>query len=118
MANNPLDRVKEKLKQRLDPEKAGETTKDTGTPSTTPSTGHRTGGKRSDPAWVMRSFFLRKDTDQAVKKAILELESQGITYDKSELMEDLLTGWLTWYQSGGSLDDYMKTRTPPVQPRG
>jgi len=108
MADNPLDR----LKRVHDLQKAGETTKDTGTPSTTPSTGHRTGGKRSDPAWVMRSFFLRKDTDQAVKKAILELESQGITYDKSELMEDLLTGWLAWYRDGGSLDDYMRTRTP------
>ena len=114
MADNMLDR----LKQVRDLQKAGKTTKDTDPPAKPVSTGRRTGGKRSDPAWVMRSFFLRKDTDQAVKKAILELESQGITYDKSELMEDLLTGWLTWYQSGGSLDDYMKTRTPPVQPRG
>lgn len=110
MADNPLNR----LKRAHDRQKAVETTKDTDPPAKPASTGHRTGGKRSDPAWVMRSFFLRKDTDQAVKKAILELESQGITYDKSELMEDLLTGWLAWHQSGGSLDDYMKTRTPPV----
>lgn len=109
MADNPLDR----LKRAHDRQKAGETTKDTGTPSTTPSTGHRTGGKRSDPDWVMRSFFLRKLTDQAVKRAILELESQGITYDKSELMEDLLTGWLA-YRDGGSVDEYMRTRTPRV----
>lgn len=49
------------------------------------------GGKRSDPDYTQITAYLRKDTRNAVKLALLQ-EGQG--RDVSELVEGLLTGWL------------------------
>jgi hypothetical protein len=84
----------------------------TAAPAEPSSKGDITPVTRVESDRVMRSFFLRKETDQAMKKIILDLESKGMDYDKSELVEDLLTGWLAWHQFGGSIDDYMSNRTP------
>jgi hypothetical protein len=59
----------------------------------------------------MRSFYLRKQTDTEVKKALLELESAGIDVDKSVLMEDLLDAWLQW-RGGADFNKIMQAKTP------
>jgi hypothetical protein len=107
VADNPLDRLKRASKGQ----KAGETPKPTDTPVERSTVGRKASGKRSDPDWVMRSFYLRKTTDTAVKRALLELESAGIDVDKSVLMEDLLDAWLQW-RDGADFNKIMQAKTP------
>lgn len=58
---------------------------------TSPRRGRPPGGKRSDPAYKTYAFYLRQETMDAVKVALL----RGKTHpDASELMEELLTHWL------------------------
>jgi hypothetical protein len=51
----------------------------------------RPSGKRSDPDYVGFTTYIRKDTHHEVKLALLQ-EKEG--RELSELVEDLLTGWL------------------------
>lgn len=114
MADNPLNRVRKAHKQQSKPEPT-----DTPAPQNNPGDraaerakpGRKPTGKRSDPNWAMRSFFIRKETDTKVKQAILELELAGVEYDKSLLMEDLLDAWLRW-RDGEDFDKIMRTKTP------
>jgi hypothetical protein len=58
------------------------------------STSRRRGrptGKRSDPDFEQTTAYIRKDTHRQVKIALLQ-EGDGCEY--SELVEELLTGWL------------------------
>lgn len=58
---------------------------------TAPARATRKPGKRSDPDFAQVSAWLRKDTHQSVKVALLQ-EGQGREF--SELVEHLLTEWL------------------------
>lgn len=51
----------------------------------------RPSGKRSDPDYVGFTTYIRKDTHHDVKVALLQ-EKEG--RELSELVEDLLAGWL------------------------
>ena len=52
-------------------------------------------GKRSDPNWLGRTFYINKDVDRKIEIALLKLkQSQGIELDKSELVNGLLAAWL------------------------
>jgi hypothetical protein len=51
----------------------------------------RPSGKRSDPDYVGFTTYIRKDTHHEVKLALLQ-EKEG--RELSELVEELLTGWL------------------------
>jgi hypothetical protein len=51
----------------------------------------RPAGKRSDPDYEQTTAYIRKDTHKDVKIALLQ-EGQGKEF--SELVEELLSGWL------------------------
>ena len=59
-------------------------------------------GKRSDPNWIGRTYYIRKETDLDVEDELLKLKRQGIELDKSELVEELLTAWMKWRQGEDS----------------
>ncbi|ANV88868.1 hypothetical protein [Picosynechococcus sp. PCC 7117] len=51
-------------------------------------------GKRSDPDWVGRTYYIRKETDLDVQSELLKLKRQSIELDKSELVDFLLGEWV------------------------
>jgi hypothetical protein len=56
------------------------------------STRGRPAGKRSNPEFEPTTIFLRKTTKKAANRA---LEDLGIRQDLSELIEELLQGWIS-----------------------
>ena len=54
-----------------------ESTKKRGRPAT---------GKRSDPNWIGRTFYIRKETDFDIEDELIKLKRAGINLDKSELV--------------------------------
>lgn len=56
-------------------------------------------GKRSDPSWIGRTFYVRRETDLNVEGELFQLKRQGIEVDKSELVDSLLNAWVIWRQS-------------------
>lgn len=71
------------------------------TPPDTPETkrrGRPATGKRSDPNWIGRTYYIRKETDLDVEDELLQLKRQGIELDKSELVDELLNAWVKWRQ--------------------
>ncbi len=56
-------------------------------------------GKRSNPEWVGRTYYIEKNVDLDVAEQLLRLKRQGINIDKSELVNFLLSEW-TKYQQG------------------
>ncbi len=57
----------------------------------------RPSGKRSDPDYVGFTTYIRKDTHHDVKLALLQ-EKKG--RELSELVEELLSGWLKSHSKG------------------
>ena len=53
-----------------------------------PRASKRLTGKRSDPAYTQITAYIRKDTHEGVMRAIYKRQ------EFSELIEDLLAGWL------------------------
>ncbi len=51
-------------------------------------------GKRSNPDWIGRTYYIRKDTDLDVESELLKLKREGIELDKSELVDFLLSEWV------------------------
>ncbi len=68
-------------------------------------------GKRSDPNWIGRTYYIRKETDLDIEAELLQLKRQGIELDKSELVDALLTGWLKWRQ-GENIHLYLSEISP------
>jgi hypothetical protein len=60
-------------------------------PEAEPRRRGRPSGKRSDPDYVGFTTYIRKDTHHDVKVALLQ-EKEG--RELSELVEELLAGWL------------------------
>lgn len=54
----------------------------------------RPNAKRSDPMFVQTTAYIRKETLRDTKRALLELENDN-KRDFSELVEELLSTWLT-----------------------
>ena len=59
-------------------------------------------GKRSDEAWIGRTFYIQKETDLDVEDELLNLKRQGIELDKSELIDKVLAAWVKWRQGENS----------------
>ena len=59
-------------------------------------------GKRSDDAWIGRTFYIQKETDLDIEDELLKLKRQGIELDKSELVDKILAAWLQWRQGENS----------------
>ncbi|MEC4807265.1 MAG: hypothetical protein SAJ12_18445 [Jaaginema sp. PMC 1079.18] len=55
-------------------------------------------GKRSDPQWLGRTYYIRRETALDVEAQLLQLKRQGIEIDKSELVDGLLSAWVKWQQ--------------------
>jgi hypothetical protein len=53
-------------------------------------------GKRSDDAWLGRTYYVKRETDLDVEDELLNLKRQGIEIDKSELVDSLLAAWVKW----------------------
>jgi hypothetical protein len=58
----------------------------------TPAPSGGRGGKRSDPAYSPTTFFVRKETK---RKAARLLEDQEADKDLSDLVEELLSQWIS-----------------------
>jgi hypothetical protein len=55
--------------------------------------GRPANGKRSNPGWFGRTFYIRKDTDERLEQALYLLKRSGIEVDKSQLADALLNAW-------------------------
>ncbi len=84
-------------------EEKSEVTPQTQSPSTSLSKGGEGGikkrgrpatGKRSNPDWIGRTYYIRKETDLDVESELLKLKREGIELDKSELVDFLLSEWV------------------------
>ena len=70
-------------------------------------------GKRSDPNWIGRTYYIRKETDLDVETELLQLKREGIDLDKSELVDSLLAAWVKW-RHGENIDFLLAEITPIV----
>ncbi|MCY7278820.1 MAG: hypothetical protein LH702_35065 [Phormidesmis sp. CAN_BIN44] len=70
-------------------------------------------GKRSDDAWIGRTFYIQRETDLDAEEELLNLRRQGIELDKSELVDKLLAAWVQW-RKGEDLD-FLLAEISPIQ---
>ena len=56
-------------------------------------------GKRSDPNWIGRTYYVKRETDLDVEGMLFQLKRRGIEIDKSELVNSLLRAWVSWQES-------------------
>lgn len=68
-------------------------------------------GKRSDPDWVGRTYYIRKETDFDVEDELVKLKRAGVNLDKSELVDFLLAAWVQW-RNGENIDIQMSEISP------
>lgn len=68
-------------------------------------------GKRSDDAWIGRTYYVKRETDLDVEEALLQLRRQGVEIDKSELVDLLLGAWVKW-QQGENIEIHISEITP------
>jgi hypothetical protein len=68
-------------------------------------------GKRSDDAWIGRTYYVQRETDLDVEDYLLKLKRQGIDIDKSELVDFMLAAWAKW-QQGENIDILLDEFTP------
>ncbi|NET62466.1 MAG: hypothetical protein F6K47_42135 [Symploca sp. SIO2E6] len=59
-------------------------------------------GKRSNPDWISRNFYIQKETDLEVETQLLKLKHLGHNLDKSELVDALLVAWVKWQKGENS----------------
>ncbi len=68
-------------------------------------------GKRSDPDWIGRTYYIRKETDLDIEDELIKLKRAGINLDKSELVNFLLAAWVKW-RKGENMDLQMSEISP------
>ena len=68
-------------------------------------------GKRSDPDWIGRTYYIRKETDFDVEDELVKLKRAGISLDKSELVDFLLAAWVQW-RNGENIDVQISVISP------
>ncbi|MDJ0597061.1 MAG: hypothetical protein QNJ72_45075 [Pleurocapsa sp. MO_226.B13] len=68
-------------------------------------------GKRSDPDWIGRTYYIRKETDFDVEDELIKLKRAGISLDKSELVNFLLGAWVKW-RKGENIDIQLSEISP------
>jgi hypothetical protein len=77
----------------------------------TPKRGRPATGKRSDPDWIGRTYYIRKENDFDVEDELVKLKRAGINLDKSELVDFLLAAWVRW-RKGENIDIQMSEFSP------
>ncbi|MEM7758107.1 MAG: hypothetical protein AAF298_08285 [Cyanobacteria bacterium P01_A01_bin.40] len=100
--SSPEEKPTEVAIAKLDSDIAPEPTKKRGRPAT---------GKRSDPDWIGRTYYIRKETDFDVEDELVKLKRAGINLDKSELVDFLLGAWVKW-RNGENIDIQMSEISP------
>lgn len=68
-------------------------------------------GKRSDDAWLGRTYYIKRETDLDVEDRLLQLKRSGIEIDKSELVNFLLAAWVK-LQNGENPNLHISEITP------
>ena len=68
-------------------------------------------GKRSDPDWIGRTYYIRKETDFDIEDELIKLKRAGINLDKSELVDFLLAAWVKW-RNGENIEIQMSEISP------
>jgi hypothetical protein len=68
-------------------------------------------GKRSDPDWIGRTYYIRKENDFDVEDELVKLKRAGINLDKSELVDFLLAAWVKW-RKGENINIQMSEISP------
>ena len=68
-------------------------------------------GKRSDDAWLGRTYYIKRETDLDVEDRLLQLKRSGIEIDKSELVDFLLAAWVK-FQSGENPNFHISEISP------
>lgn len=76
-----------------------------------PQRGRPATGKRSDPDWIGRTYYIRRDTDLDVETELLQLKRQYVELDKSELVDSLLSAWVKWRQ-GENIESQLSEISP------
>lgn len=86
--------------------------------NTTPTTetqpkkrGRPATGKRSDPEWIGRTYYIRRETDLDVEDELLKLKRSGVELDKSELVDALLTIYVKW-RKGENIENQLDEISP------
>jgi hypothetical protein len=119
MTDNPFRKAIATRKQATEPV-ADEAKPPTSTPIETLPTsqppapkkrGRPATGKRSDDAWIGRTYYVKRETDLDVEDTLLKLKRQGLEVDKSELVDLLLAAWVKW-QQGENIEIYLDEITP------
>ena len=70
-------------------------------------------GKRSDDAWIGRTFYIQRATDLDTEGELLNLKRQGFELDKSELVDKLLVAWVKW--RNGENSEFLLSEISPIQ---
>ena len=73
-------------------------------------------GKRSDDAWIGRTYYVRRETDLDIEDELLKFKRSGIDIDKSELVDQLLSAWVKWQQ--GENIEIQLSNISPIQKSG
>jgi hypothetical protein len=68
-------------------------------------------GKRSDPDWIGRTYYIRKETDFDIEDELIKLKRSGVNLDKSELVDFLLATWVKW-RKGENIEIQISEITP------
>ncbi|QUY40418.1 hypothetical protein [Acaryochloris marina] len=89
-----------KTHRKSQPQKKQATTPKT--PRETKRRGRPANGKRSDPNWIGRTYYVQTETDLDVEEQLLKLKREGKELDKSELVDALLGAWVKWRQGEDS----------------
>ncbi|HEY9605888.1 MAG TPA: hypothetical protein V6C85_30055 [Allocoleopsis sp.] len=107
---DPTDLFKKLVRDRKDTQPTAPEFNPPDTPETK-RRGRPATGKRSDPNWIGRTYYIRKETDLDVEDELLQLKRQSIELDKSELVDELLNAWVKWRQ-GEDLDFLLSEISP------
>lgn len=67
-------------------------------PPRSPKRGRPATGKRSNPGWIGRTYYIQQSTDQAIEAELLALKHEGRAIDKSQLVDALLMAWVQFRQ--------------------
>ncbi len=81
------------------------------TPSEIKKRGRPATGKRSDPNWIGRTYYVRKETEFDIEDELIKLKRAGFNLDKSELVDFLLGAWVKW-RKGENIDLHMSEISP------
>jgi len=78
---------------------------------TPPPAAPRPESKRNDPAWITRTYYVKKSTDIDLEEELARLRRQGIELDKSDLVNAALEAWIAYRK--GAPPDTLKGVSPP-----